>query len=490
MAITSIIPTDNKVPGAYLKVTLGVGRRSAGAAAIKVLLVGNKTTAGSAAVETVQPIFSIDDARTLFGAGSELFMMAQAAFAANPAVTLYGIAVTESAGTAASEDIVIGGGPATASGTVEIWIGGRRAVASIASGDTATDVGDAIETAINNETDWPVTASNAAGTVTVTAKQKGPKGNDITIRTLLTGGAALTHTALNTSLSSGATDDDPTNALDAVASERYHYIVSSHSDSTNVAKYETHVDDAIDPLIGIRQRFFYGSIDTLANTVTLSDAINAKLGELVWHAGADDTPAEIASGAAAQHALLLSSDRARPLDGETVSGLRPQYALADKPLNTELQSALNNGITPLDHDGSSVFVVRAITNYSTDSQGNPDYSVLDISKVEVPIYIADTLEINFLSVFQGFKLDDDPPAGTLPEPGVATPKSIKDWIFSILKDHAAGGASPYLLSNVEEFKNLIVVELDSASDGRSNAVVPIDVVEGYHQGAFDVQQNG
>lgn len=491
MAITSIIDTSNKVPGVYLQVTLGVGRRSAGSAPISVLLVGNATTAGTAPDTEVQPLFSVDDARTLFGPGSELFMMAQAAFAANPGVTLHGIAVTESAGTASTGTITIAGTTASATGTVEVWVGGRRTVAAIALSDTPTLAAASIAAAINAETDWPVTAGAALGVVTVTAKEKGPRGDSISLRTALTGAAGLTHTPVTGYLSAGATDDDPQNALDAVAADRYHYIVAAHSASANIAKFETHVDAAAEPLVGIRQRFFFGSIDTLANTVTLSDAINAKRGQCIWHYNGDDTPAELAAGAAAMHAAELSSDRAKPLDGQVIFGLRPQNDPADKPLNTELQSALNNGITPLSHDGASVSVVRSITNYSTDAQSNPDSSVLDVSKVEVPDFIADTIELNFLSEFAGFKLDDDPvDAGEAPEPGVATPKSIRDWLFGILKDYASGGPGPLLLQNVDAFADQIVVELDSAADGRANGVVPCDVVEGFHQGAFDVKQVG
>ena len=489
MALTSIIPSSNKVPGIYLQVTLGVGRRSAAGAAKKVLLVGNMLAAGSAAVEVVKDLFSVDDARTFFGGGSELFMMAQAAFAAYPGVTLHAIAVTESAGANATDDVVVSG-TATGAGTIEIWIGGRRAVATVAIGDTATVVGASIEAAVNAETDWPVTASNAAGTVTIEAKQNGTKGNDITLRTLKTDAAGITHAAMGLDLASGATADDPQNAIDAVAAVRYDYVVCSNVVSAEIAKYEIATDAKADPLVGIRQRFFYGSRDTIANTVTLSDAINAKRGQCIWHYNGDDTPAEMAAGAAAIHARYLDSDRARPLDGVVIPGLRPQDASADKPLNTELQSALNNGITPLDHDGSSVSIVRSITNYSTDAQGNPDSSVLDVSKVEVPDFMADTLEADFLSTFAGFKLDEDPTDPTGYEVGVATPKGIKDWIYGHLRDHAAGGPNVLLLQRVEEFADQLIVELDAAVDGRANASIPIDVVEGFHQGAFDIRQVG
>ena len=490
MAIASIIGTDNKVPGVYLKVSLGVGARSAGSAAMGLLLVGNKTAGGSAAVDTVKSLFSKDDARNEFGAGSELFMMAQAAFKANPSVTLSGVAVTESVGSQATGTITFTAGPATADGTVEVWIGGRRVVAAVADTDTITTAAAAVAAAINAETDFPVTAGAAVGVVTVTAKQAGTKSNAITLRTLLTGATGIAHTALSTTLTGGTTLDDPQSALDSVAATRYHLIAASDDDAVNLAKYKAHVDAGAEPLVGLRQRFVAGSVDTLGNTTTLSDALNAERGQIVWQAGSDDTPAEIAAASAAQHIVQVQSDRAAPVDGVVIPGLRPPNDSADKPLNTELASALNNGITPLDYSGSEVFFVRAITNYSTDSAGNPDAGVLDVSKVEVPDFIADQLQANFLARFGGFKLDNDPDQGDFVEPKVATPSSVKDFIFEILKNHGAGGSGVLLLSDVEANKPLLATELDSAAVGRVNAVVPLDVVEGFHQGAFDIQQVG
>lgn len=490
MPQTSVIDTANKVPGSYIRVSLGVGRRSPGAAPIKILLVGNKLSTAPLAVNTPTPVYSKDDARTNTGAGSELFVGAAAAFAAYPNADVTLLAVAESAGTQASGTLTLTNGPATAAGTIEVWVSGRRAVAAIASGDTITTAAAAVAAAINAQTDWPVTAAAVAGVITVTAKLKGPRGNFIRMRSLLTGGTGITHSATNALLSSGATSDDPQSALDAVASQRYDYIVGPYSDSTQVPKFETAVDSLAQPETGIRQHFWFASVDTLANTVTLSDAVNAKRGRLPWHAGAEETPFEIAAATAAMHANKLSADRARNLDGEVVTGLLPQYTAGDKPLNSELVSALNNGIMPLDHDGTSVFVVRSITNYSTDSAGNPDYSVLDTAKTEVPDFIADALEQSWLSEFKGFKLDNDPSEGDQPDPGVATPSSVETWAYGILKTHAAGGSGPHLLQNVDLFKDLIVAEIDAIAEGRMNLTVPVDVVERFHQLAADVRQNG
>src|SRR3989304_2118392 len=107
----SIFDTSNKVPGSYIDVVFGVGARSAGDAARRVLLIGNRTTAGSATVAVPVLVPSVDDAITLFGSGSELHQMAKAAFAANPGVTLYARPVAESGGTAASGPILGNGAP-------------------------------------------------------------------------------------------------------------------------------------------------------------------------------------------------------------------------------------------------------------------------------------------------------------------------------------------------------------------------------------------
>lgn len=60
MTLASVIPSSNKVPGTFLKVSLGVGPRSSGASPRHVVLVGNKTTSGSMALLTEVDCFSED----------------------------------------------------------------------------------------------------------------------------------------------------------------------------------------------------------------------------------------------------------------------------------------------------------------------------------------------------------------------------------------------------------------------------------------------
>jgi phage tail sheath gpL-like len=66
-------------------------------------------------------------------------------------------------------------------GTLYLYIAGDLVRVTVAEDDSADDIGEAVEDAINNDDDLPVTASNAAGVVTITSKSGGDWGDDITL---------------------------------------------------------------------------------------------------------------------------------------------------------------------------------------------------------------------------------------------------------------------------------------------------------------------
>lgn len=66
-------------------------------------------------------------------------------------------------------------------GTIYIYIAGDLVRVSVSEDDTADEIGEAVEAAINDDDDLPVTAENAAGVVTITSKSGGTWGNDITL---------------------------------------------------------------------------------------------------------------------------------------------------------------------------------------------------------------------------------------------------------------------------------------------------------------------
>lgn len=483
MSLVPVIDPSVKRPGAFMKLSLGVGPSNIGDAPLKELLFGNKTTSGTAVVNKVYAILSPEDAKTLFGAGSELHLMALAAFAAYKGVTLYGIAITESAGVAANATLTFTG-PATSAGAVEVTVAGRTIQVPYASGNADTVVAALVEAAIDDQTDWPVTASVAAAVVTVTAKHKGPRGNHISLRSSISSGTGVGVTASAAYLGSGATSDDPQTALDAVAPSRYHFLVAPYQDATNLAKFKVHVDLYAGPDFGRRAKAVFGSIDTLANTTTVATGINAALPQVGWLYNADDTPAELAAGVAAKRAREEAIDPAANLDGYVIGGLRPPVSEADWPTETEQNSALNNGITPLVIVNGAVAICRSVTTRSQDSAGNPNYSVLDTSKVSVAIYIADDIQAGWVSEFPNFKAAPDNSNGDPPPDSVLTPLMVRDWLYSKLKDYERRG----LIVDVDAYLDNLKVEL--ASGGRFLATIPDDTIEGAHQFAGDLRQIG
>lgn len=488
MALAPVIPASNKVPGTWVQVSLGVGPSSAGDAPRKIMLTGNMTSGGSATVETIYQILSKDEAATYFDAGSELHRMAIKAFLVYPSAEVYACAITESAGTAASGTCVFAG-TATAAGSVEVeCVDGEKISVAVASGDAHTVVSPAVAAAINDETDWPVTAADVTGTTTVTAKHKGPRGNSIPLRcTSLAAGITVTPPATGY-LTSGATDDDPATALTAIEPVRYHYFALPYIDATNIAKYKTHISTGAEPLNGKRQVWIAGCIDTLANATTLATGLNDGRGQLLWIEKGDTIPSEMAAAMAAYRAYCESVKLAHNYDGDVLKGVVSQDDTADYPTGASLASALNNGITPLQSQADgSVKICRSITTRSQDSASNPSYNVLDSSKVIVPDGVADDIQAEFAGEKWRNRTIDvgDEDGAPVSEDGVTT-TMIDDEIYGILRDHEEAGNT----ENVDANRLALKTEIAANPDGRFIASVPVDVVEGFHQLDVDVRQIG
>jgi phage tail sheath gpL-like len=510
VTMTSVIPAGFKVPGVYLKVTLGAGARAAGDSAKVVVLFANKTAAGVGSLETELDIFSEDDAKSWGGPGSELHLGAKAALEANPGVTLKAMLVT-AAGTAATGTIVLATVP-TAAGTIYVdCTGGNQIEVPYEAGESLAAIGARLEIAMDAVADWPITSAFAVATLTATAKNTGPRGNFIMLRARTTPGTGLTATGPVTGyLTGGATSDEPQTSLDVQTAYRRAFLVAPYSDSTQLAKFKTHVDAQEEPLAGNRKQVVFGSLDTLANCTTLAVTLNFPRMQCVWQEGSDQTPFMMAAAVASMRSIMEADDPACIYDGVIVPGLKPHYSAANKPNLTELNAALNNGITPLGSVGSGeVAIVRSVT---TKSQENslPDYRVLDTSKVTVPDYIADVLELAFPDRFPGYKASNDPAEGKQPPPGVVTPSMCNDLIFEVLNaaegngtDGMASGADdgedaefqPVIvkgglleIGSVARNRRSVITELSQIDKGRFNHSIPVDVIEGYHQSGIDVRQ--
>jgi phage tail sheath gpL-like len=523
------LASSRKTPGVYLSVILGGAATSAGAAAKKILLVGNKITttltntapsfsvaAGTQANASPAFIASADDAVTYFGRGSELHRMAKRVFEQYPDALVYGCAVAESGGNRATVVCTFATN-ASAAYSIRCRIAGRTFDVPVASGDTPTVIATAVANAILDESDLPVTAQFALGVLTISAKHPGPRGNALYARlsfvdsagreTLITSsstssGAGTTGTMSGGSaegglylFTGGTTADDVTNALAAIASTKYDRIVSAVRDATNVDLIAAHVDSLAAVTSQKRQQWVIGSVDTLANATTLATGRNDSRGQIAWHYNSPVPAEEVAAQVAAARLIGDSfaggslvgeaSDPAANLDGLLLKSIPTQHDVADRPTDTEIESALNNGLTVLAPSGAFTSVARSVTTRSLDALSNPSYSVLDTSNVTIIDHVADDLQSDLATVYAGCKLASDSADGEPPDaPRVVTPSMIRGRIHYKLK----GYESASIIRDVDANLSNLQVEEDGNVAGRVNAEIPCEPIPGLHVLGGNVRQ--
>jgi phage tail sheath gpL-like len=434
-------------PGTYIEIDFAQGPVSGSSTVRTCLVMGNKTSAGSATVETQiygpdtqTPCATENDVITLFGTGSQLHRAFLAFTKVNTTTALYFIAVAESAGAQASLTITIANA-ATSNGNFRFWCGAEFIDTTITSGDAATAIATNVSNSINSQTRWAVTAAPSGATVVVTAKNHGPEGNWIRVQSLITPGAGTiaTTTSLtaNTYLSGGVTADSVTNALATIKPYRYYYTVVCDSDSANVGAVVTQVTSVAQPTTGIRQRVVSGFVDTLANGITQATGINNPRSEIEWGPALDYTPIELAANQAALFALLEA--------GAAVGVNRKNFSLfptpqgndtslwflksgrggaAVSPTQAQITSALSNGLSPFVNTtaGPAQYIKRCTTRSLNGSTS--DYRIRDAHKVTICDYWGDDAVAITQLNFGGKDLLADVQAGQPPPPPIATTPSL------------------------------------------------------------------
>lgn len=455
-------------PGVYVELDFARGPVAGFGGQRSVLLLGNKTTAGSATADTVvygpttpTPCQTETDVINLFGTGSQLHRMFLAftkATGSNNTTPVYYLAVTASSGTAATATLTLTNA-ATAGGNLRFWCGAEFVDTPINNGDSVTTIATNVVTSINSQTRWAVTAANSSGVITITAKIKGPEGNWIRVQSLITSnGVIATTTSLtaNTNMSGGATADSNTAALATIASTRYYYIVSGDSDATNVGAVVTQVASMALPTTGLRQRVIFGSSDTLSNTITTATTINNARAECVWGTATDYTPAELAAGATGVYATLeqgspfgvyrknFSLFPTSPTDQATWPFIGGRNGAGSSPTPLQISSALNNGLSPvITLANNSAQLVKRCTTYSLNGS-LPDYRIRDAHKVSVCDYWCDDVQSVTQLQFGGRDLLPDPVQGQPPPPPIAvTPRIWGNAIKGVILNYNSAGQWTY-----------------------------------------------
>ena len=273
----SQVPTNIRVP--FVTAEFNNTRATQGPALLpyRVLILGQKLAAGPWTANTVQKATSVEQVIAGAGRGSILHRMALAYFANNRFTeTWFGVLSDDGAGVAATGTITVTG-PATAAGTLHLYLGGTRVSVAVANGAVQNDIATAIAAAINAAADLPVTAAAATNVVTVTFRHKGLSGNSFDMRLNYQDGEATPAgvSVVIVALASGTTSPALATLIAALGDTWYQVVIHLYSDATSLTSIEAELASRFGPMRMIDGVAITSAVGTQAALGTLGDGRNS-----------------------------------------------------------------------------------------------------------------------------------------------------------------------------------------------------------------------
>ena len=313
------IPSTLRVPWCYIEFDNSGAIQGDTVQPYTILVLGQKLAAGTAEVEKPVLVTSEAQANTLFGEGSMLAQMVEACRKADSFTEMYCLPLEDdSAGVAATGAITLSGMP-TASGTLCIYIGGKRITSGVTASQSLANVAEALASAINAETSLCVTAEaddETSGKVNLTCKWKGLTGNDIDVRLNYYSGEDCPTglQALVTAMSGGTSNPDISDALANLGDfTHYNIVIMPYTDGNNLKLLDEELDDRWGPMRQLEGLAFCSYKGTLGELSTFGNGNNTQnlcvipdtdLPTPTWEVAANAAGLAVLSAAAALLGLL------------------------------------------------------------------------------------------------------------------------------------------------------------------------------------------
>jgi len=466
ISVTGVAPTIRK-PGTYININTAGAKTGLPVTIDKLLLIGTRS-GGTAVADVPVQVFSPGQAREYFGSGTPLALMAAAALEQNPALSeLWCVPQDEAVGAVAAAGTITVAISSLTAGTLYLYVGRHLVRVGIASTDSESDIATNIAAAITADAALPFSATSLLAVVTLTAKCKGTAGNDWVWADDFTG-SGLTLTTVQPS--SGATDPDVQDALDAVESTQFDLICAEFKDATSLTAIKTHLDTVAGPIEQRPGVSVTGLTGTLSAATTLASARNSGRMAFPYMRGTLTHPMEI--GAAFAAAIAAEPDRARPLNNVVLKPVAVPRTRSDLLTRTEQESCLYNGVAPLEEaPGNTVAIVRSVTSYVEDAFGSADDTLLDLQTIRVLDAVRYGVRVKLQQELGQTKLAD-----VAVSANTTDPTKVRGVILGVLYGYESIG----YLERVEDHADLLVVERDPSVPTRLNASIPADIVDGAH----------
>lgn len=479
------IPDTTRTPGVYNEVDNSRALQGLVPNPHKAIIFGQKSSAGSKDVETLQAITSNGLADGYFGPGSLLARMCNVFKANNPNTELFAIAVS-GATTQASAKINFsialshaGGDTSGGNQTLYLLVNGRQVNRVLTSGWSGTDIASDYKTYMSEQGDFPVTLSvnTTSGALVLSALNSGAAGNYLDVRFNYYEGQSFPtffgDSAVISGFEGGTGAPDLGDVWAVIQNDQYQYMIQPYIDAPNLKEIEDELADRFKPLEDKQGHGFTNVRGTQASCTTLGNSRNSPHNTIMGAYDSPTDPAEWAAALGAIAAFNLNQDPARPLHGLKLKGILPPPS-ENRFSNPEKEILLYDGIATYVVDTSgNVQIERCITTYQTNASGVIDPSYLDVQILATLEEIRYQYKTRMTSRFitPRFKLADD----TFPvQPGtkVAQPKTVRQEIialFTLLRDDA-------LIENLDEFITNLIVERNESDKTRIDVLLPPDLI--------------
>ncbi len=376
----------------------------------RVLFVGQKTTAGTAAAGLNRDIpRTAAEVNALFGARSHLAQMLRAYREINPYTYVDVIALADHASGVAATGVLAFSGTATAAKTIYVSVGSahnNNYRLDVSAGDTATVIGAALVALVAADLNAPFTAANSTGTVTFTAANKGTLANNFLISVLDAYDRPVTIpgvTATITAWASGATNPSLTGVFDEVDNIRYQTVVwpESYTRSTVATWIDArkNVDNNVmDGTVYIHSNESFADVKTSAIALNTSELVitSNEPNDLAYWKGphipeiCDVVAARVAAAVSLRFeagfsiSKLVTTNEASDQFGGIHTASLPYFNT--KILNTkrpltgsgysfaEQADLEGNGVTVIGYNrqNNAVILGQVVTTYQNDAAGNVD----------------------------------------------------------------------------------------------------------------------
>jgi phage tail sheath gpL-like len=414
----------------------------------------------------------------------------------------------------------------TEDGVLYIYIAGRLVAVPVSQGTPVATIAANVASAINGYFDandlglktkqrnflgvsMPVSASattvGSNNVVILTANHVGYVGNTIDIQLNYYGTAGQQEIPAGMSIAvtamSGGALDPLTNGLDAVLGDtQYDFIVHPYTTTTALDDFQTLMSDSTGRWSPLRK--VYGHVFTAvnfagngSNATSFGTLRNDRHMTIVCYENGSPSPGyDVASSYCGAFAASSRIDPARPTQSLRVVDILAPHR-HDRFSNATRQTLLGTGLALMDYNPDyTCNILRAVTTYQLDDNGTPDIAYRDTETLYTLMAVVRQLTADWGAAFPRAKiLDDDTAFGPgntftagLPDQAVVTIKSGKAVIVASYSRMATGSGQSVWLTDVDTFKQNLVLQRNSSDPTRMDALLPIVLASGLRVTAMKV----